>query len=273
VNSVSEKTSFIDRVARMMERVEYRRADTAEDKVAIFRMRHEAYTRDGKVAVRASGMFNDALDESPNAWLIGVFIDGELASSVRLHVSASSEAPLPARAVFSEVLDPRLEVGECLIDITRHVNRLEFTRQFPQMPYITVRPAFLAEEYFDAHHIVAAMRIEHQGAFRRMFNMLPWAPPTEYPMLKRLMPLLAYDCRTSRAKTHARYPFYRSSPPERLRLFGKSSNGFEDSRLAILGKRPLLSRDPEIGGRERPRVSQTPLEAREIPAHDCVSPA
>jgi hypothetical protein len=144
---------------------------------------------------------------------------------------------LPAKTVCSDVLAPRLNAGQCLIDITRHVNRIEFTRQFPQMPYITVRPAFLAEEYFQVDYIVAAVRLEHQAAFRRMYKMVQWAAPKEYPMLKRLMPLLAYDCRALRAQTHARYPFYRSTPAERRELLGVSSNGIEDSRLTVRGER------------------------------------
>jgi hypothetical protein len=236
VDILGGRVSFVDRVMRILERVEYRRAETPEEKAAIFRMRHEAYTRDGKVEVRSSGMFNDALDETPNAWLIGAFIDGELASSIRIHVSANLEAPLPAMAVFSDVLAPRLKAGECLIDLTRHVTGLEFTRRFPEMPYITVRSASLAEQYFDADYVVSAVRLEHQGAFKRMFGMVPWAAPREYPMLNSLMPLLGYDCRLSRPRTQARYPFYRSTHTERDELFRNSSNTSADWRLAVHGE-------------------------------------
>ena len=206
VNILSERVSFIDRIMRILERADYRRAETDDEKAAIFRMRHEAYTRDGVVPIRPSGMFNDALDETHNAWLVAMFIDGELASSLQLHVSASLDAPLPAMMVYSDVLAPRLKAGQCLIDLTRHVSRLEFTRQFPEMPYLTVRPALLAEEYFDADYIVGAVRVEHQGAFKRMFGMAPWAAPREYPLLKRLMPLLTYDCRASRARISRALP-------------------------------------------------------------------
>jgi hypothetical protein len=178
-------------------------------------------------------MFHDEFDESPNAWLIGVFIDGELASSVRLHIAASSDAALPAAKVFSDVLAPRLQAGQCLIDVTRHVNRVEFSRRFPEMPYITVRPAFLAEEYFEADYLVAAVRNEHEGAFKRMYGFVRWSEPREYPLLGRLMPLIAYDCPGLRAKTHARYPFYDSSPAELRRLFWVSSTGVEPSRVTV----------------------------------------
>jgi hypothetical protein len=230
---VSERTSFVDRMIRILERVEYRRAESDGDKAAIFRMRHEAYTRDGKVAASPSRMFHDALDLSPNAWLIGVFIDGELASSIRVHVSASLSAPLPATAVFSDVLAPHLSEGHCLIDLTRHVNRLEFSRRIPEMPYVTLWPALLADEYFDADYIVGACRVDHAGAFRRMAPITQWAAPREYPKLNRLMPLLAYDCRASREVIRARYPFYRSTPEKRRKLFWNSSNALEDARITI----------------------------------------
>jgi hypothetical protein len=221
---------------RTLERVKYRRADNEEDKAAIFRMRHEAYTREGMIAPDPSGMFSDPLDETPNAWLIMLFIDGELASSIRYHVSASEDAPLPAMGAYSDILLPRLAAGQCLIDLTRHVNRLEFSRRFPEMPYITMRPAFLAEEYFDADYSIGAMRVEHQGAFKRMYGMVPWSEPRMYPKLNKLMPLLAYDCRASRVNTYKRYPFCQSSPAEQHELFCHSSSNHEDSRIVIRGK-------------------------------------
>jgi hypothetical protein len=150
---------------------------------------------------------------------------------VRLHIAASADAPLPAAKVFSNVLIPRLNAGQCLIDVTRHTNRLEFTRRFPEMPYITVRPAFLAEVHFEADYLVAAVRSEHVGAFKRMYGFVPWTAPQEYPLLGRQMPLIAYDCQALRAKTHARYPFYKSNPAELRQLFRVSSNGVEPSRV------------------------------------------
>jgi len=233
VDIVSEKISFVDRITRTLERVQYRRAENREDKAAIFRMRHEAYTRNGSIEIRPSGMFHDAFDESPNAWLIGVFIDGELASSIRIHVSAGLDQPLPATMWFSDVVSPHLRAGRCIIDASRHVNRWEFSREFPEMPYITMRPGFLAEQYFDADYLTGACRADNQGAFIRMFSVICWASPREYSHLAGLWALMAYDCQALRAKTHQRYPFYVSSVAEQQALFRNSSNSFEDSRRAI----------------------------------------
>lgn len=233
MNIAEERVSFTDRIIRILERTEYRRADTQEEKAAIFRMRHEAYARNGSIEVRPSGMFHDAFDESPNVWLMGVFIDGELASSIRIHVSASLDVPLPAATRFSDLIGPHLREKRCVIDISRHVNRLEFTRRFPEMPYITVRPNFLAEQYFEADYITAAVRTANQLAFKRMFAAIPWSTPREYPPLSGLWALMAYDCKGLKTKTYQRYPFYIGGSGELRGLFGHSSNSLEDARRAI----------------------------------------
>ena len=42
-------TSLSDRVMALLERVDYRRADTSEEREAIFRLRYEAYLREGAI--------------------------------------------------------------------------------------------------------------------------------------------------------------------------------------------------------------------------------
>lgn len=208
----------------MLERVEYRRADTPADKLAIFRLRHEAYTRAGTVAPRPSGLFQDPFDETPNVWLIGVYIDGDLAGSLRLHVSASLNAPLPALVTYGDILEPHLRAGRTIIDGTRFVANVDYSRLYSEMPYITIRPTFLAEEFFRADFLTAACLVEHQAFYRRVFGGAPWAAPREYPNFNRPMAFLGSDCRAQRADVHARYPFFRSTDSEQTRLFGRSSN-------------------------------------------------
>jgi hypothetical protein len=230
---------FAERVQRLLERVEYRRADSIEDKQAIYRMRHEAYMRAGTVEPRRSGMFHDKLDEVENAWLIGLYIDGELASALRLHISASPEVPLPAAKTFADVLEPHLLAGRMIIDATRFVSKLEFSQQYSEMPYITLRPTFLAEEFFGADYVTAACLVEHQTFYRRMFGGVPWSLPREYPHFRRPMAFLGYDCKARREMTHERYPFYRSTEAEQARLFSRSSNVAENILVAI-GRAPKI---------------------------------
>jgi hypothetical protein len=194
-------------------------------------MRHEAYTRDGTVEKRPSGLFQDEFDETPNAWLIGAFIDGELAGSLRLHVSSSLEDPLPAMVVFPDVVNPYLRDRRTMIDASRFVTNFEYSRRHPEMPYITLRSAFLAEMYFDADYITAACRVEHQAFYKRVFGGVPWSAPREYPNFKRLMAFVARDCRATRTAIYGRFPFYHSTRDEQQSLFARSSNGSPTARF------------------------------------------
>jgi hypothetical protein len=222
---VQQVSRFADRVLRLLERVEYRRADSPADKAAIYRLRHDAYLRAGTIEPRPSGMFHDALDETNNAWLIGVFIDGELASALRLHISANLSDPLPTRAPFPDILEPLLSAGNLIIDVTRFVAKLDFSQAYSEIPYLTLRPAFMAEDFLRADFIIAACRAEHQAFYRRMFGGVPWSAPRPYPHLKRPMALVGHPCDTLRDEVYTRHPFYRSTEREQQSLFSQSSNG------------------------------------------------
>ena len=222
---VQQVSRFADRVLRLLERVEYRRADSPADKAAIYRLRYDAYIRAGTVEPTPSGMFHDAMDESNNAWLIGVFIDGELASALRLHISANLSDPLPTRTPFPDILEPLLTAGNLIIDVTRFVAKLEFSQNYSEIPYLTLRPAFMAEEFLRADFIIAACRAEHQAFYRRMFGGVPWSAPRPYPHLKRPMALVGHPCDTLRDEVYTKYPFYRSTEREQQSLFSQSSNG------------------------------------------------
>jgi hypothetical protein len=229
----AQDNRFVDRVFRLLERVEYRRADSLAEKRAIYRMRHAAYARAGTVDVGPSGLFCDAFDETANAWIIGVFLDGELASSVRLHIAASPAAPLPVASTFPNAIGPLLRAGRTLIDPTRFVAKLEFSQRHAEIPYVTLRASFMAGEFFDVDFMTAACLAEHQAFYRRMFGGVAWAQPQPYPHFNRPMALIGYDCRMLKGAALERYPFFASTAVERRALFGQSSNAAEDVFEAI----------------------------------------
>jgi hypothetical protein len=221
---------FSERVLRLLERVEYRRADIPEDKDAIFRMRYDAYLREGAIEPRASGRFSDPFDEAWNVRIIGMFIDGELASSIRIHVAANEHAPLPAKSVFPEAVLPRLRRGRTVVDPTRFVTRLEFSRRFHEMPYLTVRPGWMAGEYFKTDFITATCRSEHQAYYRRVFGHETWSPAREYPTLTKPLACMGLDFHQVKDRVEKRYPFYKSTEAEREKLLGRSSTPAAASR-------------------------------------------
>jgi hypothetical protein len=226
----------------LLERTEYRRADSREDKEAIFRMRYEAYSREGYIEKNACGLFTDPDDETSNAWLIAIFIEGALASSIRLHVASRPEHFLPVTQGFPDIIVPRLAAGELIIDASRMTSRLEFARAYPFLPYIAIRSAFVAEEHFGADYVTAACRPEYQAAYRRMGDAVNWAPPRPYPPLTRLQALMAYECKRMGARMRQRYPFLHSTPQEQRALFGRSSNAAGDPYAELTAGRVAAER-------------------------------
>src|SRR5215510_15395804 len=123
--------SLPDRIMALLEKVDYRRADTLEEREAIFRLRYEAYLREGVIPPSPNKRFCDAHDEDTNAWIFGLYIDDELASSIRLHVAHRKWWALPALDVFSDLLSPEIAVGRTVVDPTRFVVDRTASRRYP----------------------------------------------------------------------------------------------------------------------------------------------
>jgi hypothetical protein len=215
-----------------MERVTYRTATAQNEKEAIYRLRYMAYLREAAIAPNLTGMFHDPFDETDNVWIVGMYVDGELASSIRMHVADKERDPFPATTVFGDVVRPLLRRRLILVDPTRFVTRLDFSRRFPEMPYLTVRPGWMTGEYFHADYILATIRNEHQAFYRKVFGHEPWCGAREYPTLKKKVACMGLDYATMRDRVHARYPFYESTIAEREALFGVSSNPQASSKRA-----------------------------------------
>ncbi len=214
--------TLVDRVLALLERVDYRRAETAEEREAIFRLRYAAYLREGAIAPNAEERFADALDESRNAWIFGVYVDGELASSIRLHVATRQQPELPALNVFYDLLAPDIANGKVVIDPTRFVADRASSRRYPELCYVTTRLAWLASEHFHANLLLATVRAEHQAFYRRIFGHRLICDPRHYPSLAKPISLMALDFQMARERVPQRYPFFRSTMFERRMLFSRA---------------------------------------------------
>jgi hypothetical protein len=99
-----------------------------------------------------------------------LYIDGKLASSLRLHIGSRNHPGVPSLEVFPHVLLPFLDAGRVVIDCTCLVADERLSRQYPALPYITLRPCLLAAEYFGGDDLLVAVRLKHQAFYRRAFN-------------------------------------------------------------------------------------------------------
>jgi N-acyl-L-homoserine lactone synthetase len=215
--------SFADSVLNLVEIVDYRRADTPEEREDIFRLRYEAYREEDAIEPNGARRFSDHFDELDNAYIFGVYYQGLLVSSIRLNVATSEHPQLPALNVFSDILLPEIEVGRVVVDPTRFVVDPKIARMVPKISYATVRLGWLACEYFDAYHGLATVRVEHQAFYKRLFGHELLAEPRDYPTLKKPISLMSLKFQEEKARVMRRYPFLRSTFFERRMLFERGS--------------------------------------------------
>jgi N-acyl-L-homoserine lactone synthetase len=213
------QVSFSDRVAELLNRIDCRRIVSGEDREAVARLRYQAYLREGAISPNFSKTFSDAYDDSENAWIFGLYIDGELASSIRIHVASEDEPLFPSLEVFADLLEPELKAGKTIVDPTRFVTDPKLSRLYPGLPYVTLRLCWLAAEYFSAEHFIVAIRAEHQAYYKRVFNHRSICGPRPYPLLKKPITLMTVQQSLVAEQVHRRYPFFRSTFFERRMLF------------------------------------------------------
>ena len=217
--SSGSESSFSDSITQLLARIEFRRADSGEQREAIFRLRYQAYTREGAISPNSSGMFSDHYDETDNAYLFGLYIDDELASSLRLHIASKQHPNFPSLEVFPDLLQPKLDAGKVLVDSTRFVADEALSRLHRGLPYATLRLCMLAAEHFHADDLLAAVRVEHQAFYRRAFNHRLICEPRPYPQLAKPISLMTVHYPTAAGQLYRRYPFFRSTFLERRMLF------------------------------------------------------
>ena len=223
------------RSSDLLDHVDYRLAQTPEEKEEIYNLRYRAYLREGAVKESLDQRVTDQYDDLPNSWTFGIYIRGELFSSVRISVLTREWRQSCSAEAFGEILFPRLDRGEIIIDPTRFVADPEKAKRFPELPYVTLRLAYLACEYFNANIGLAIVRAEHQAFYRRVFMHETIAEPRFFPGLLKPVGLMAADFPAMREKVFQRYPMMRSTAFERRMLFergGESRSSSPDARIS-----------------------------------------
>jgi hypothetical protein len=165
----------------------------------------------------------DRFDELPNSWVFGVYFEGVLASSIRISVASPKHPDTPSVAVFADVLEPLLAQGKVMVDPTRFVADPDRAERFPELPYVTLRLAYVATSYFNADVGLAAVRAEHQAFYRRFFMHRLWSPPRPFAGLLKPICLMAVDDPVVRDKVYERYPYLVSSAAEQRMLFTRGA--------------------------------------------------
>jgi len=215
----ASSSSLIDRIAQLLQRVDYRRADSPGEREAIFRLRYEAYLREGEIGPVPSKRFTDHVDDEPNTFNFGAYLDGVLAGAIRLSVTMTGGARLPAIEVFEDVLSPEIQAGKTFVDPSKFVADHASSKRYPELPYIILRLAWVAMGYFKADLMLGAIRVEHQPFYKRVWRCRLICPPRPYPGLCTPVCLVTVDYAAVQDEVHRLYPFFQSDVLEQKKLF------------------------------------------------------
>lgn len=221
----SANSRFASTLIDLLDDVRYRRIDPGEQFDPIYRLRYEAYRREDFIPVNSQQVTRDEFDELPNCYCFGVYIGGQLASSLRFHVVTPEQPYSPCMSVWPDVLQPLLGAGHNFIDPGRFTADFELSLAYPALPYLTLRIAAMACEYFPVRYCMSAVRPEHTAFYKRVFGANPLGEERTYANLAFPMQLYTADVPVIRDRVADRYPFFMSLPEERAALFGPMQAG------------------------------------------------
>ena len=227
MGSVADAITIVaQRSTDPLEHVDYRRIETPEEKDEIYRLRYKAHLREGAILPSETERVTDDYDDLPNSFIFGIYLHGELFSSIRISVLTPQWRRSTSSEMFPELLQPELDRGRLVIDPTRFVADPEKARKFPELPYITVRLGYVACAYFNADLGLANVRPEHRAFYRKVFLQEPWGEPRLYPGLIKPVGLMAARYPEIKERVFQRFPYMRSSAFERRVLFERPGKPF-----------------------------------------------
>lgn len=225
---------FTDKLLDIMDRIEYRRIVSAEDMEEVSWLRCKAYRKAEMETPLTDGLFVDKVDFDPNAYVFGIYYEERLISSIRIHHVTPSHRVSPSRALFPEAVDSLLDAGLTLIDPARHASDPDFFDDLPALPYLTLRVATMASEYFSVDRCLSFIPPRHVPFYRRIFGSKQIAEPVRNcPGYGIDFTLMAADVPVELPKVYERYPFFRSQPFEQRMMFMQLAD-FATAPLTVL---------------------------------------
>ncbi len=226
-------SAFVRSVLSILDKVEYRHCDKGEDFEDICRLRYRSYHSSGIIPSNSSLKISDELDEKPNCFNFGVYVEERLISTVRVH-HVDKDNPFGSSATaYPELIIPRLDAGEHFVDPSRLATDPDWAREYPQMPYVTTRIVVMACIYFGVHYCLLTVRPNHAGFYKRVFGAEQIGEPRSYPNVNCDIDLRQVDIPVLCAEYIPRFLFFKSSELERKLLFGRPAAG-EIAPLTVL---------------------------------------
>lgn len=240
---------FSGKLMAALDHIEYRRIESGEDMEDVARIRFQAYKLANILPLSGERLI-DEVDFDKNAYIFGVYFDERLISTVRIHHVTPQHRVSSTREMFPNEIDAFLDAGMTLIDPVRFAADPEIIGEMPALPYLTLRIASMAADYFDADRVLQLVSPQHAPFYKRVFYA-----DTVVPSQKNVgkynieLTLMATRTRDVRQKLYGRFPFFVSEPFERRLMFARGENAGHAPLTILPTARFAADRDQAAGRR------------------------
>jgi len=211
---------FSGKLMAALDHIEYRRIESGEDMEDVARIRYQAYKL-ANILPLSGARLVDEVDFDKNAYIFGVYFDERLISTVRIHHVTPEHRVSSTREMFPNEIDAFLDAGMTLIDPVRFAADPEIIGEMPALPYLTLRIASMAADYFDADRVLQLVSPQHAPFYKRVFYADTIAPGQLAKNYGIDMTLMATNVIEVGRKLLTRYPFFISSASEQRMMFSR----------------------------------------------------
>ncbi len=218
-------SNFARQLLQFLDRVEYRRIVHGEDLEEIGRLCYRSYRTRNVMHAAAVPSIVDDIDRDSHAFVYGVYVDGQLVSTLRIHHITPDHRRGTSYALFPDILEPLLNAGMHFVDPTRFAADPDLLSEYPAIPYITLRIAAMASVFFEADQCLAAVKPEHMAFYKRIFGTSVLAEAREHTGYGIKVGLGAAPVRKIRDAVLTRFPFFKAQPHEMRAMFADIRSG------------------------------------------------
>ena len=166
--------NFADSIHDLVERVDYRRADTPEEREEIYRLRYDAYRQEGAIEPNIVAKLFGQISTTSRTPIFSASITTANWRALSGSTSRLPECPeLPALGVFRDVLTRTSRPARRSSIRRASSSSPRIARTLPKISYATVRIGWMACEFFETDWVLATVRVEHQAFYKRLFGHKP----------------------------------------------------------------------------------------------------
>jgi hypothetical protein len=217
------RRAFASSIFSLLERVEYRRITDAEDFNDVALLREQAYNSRTFIESDKFGPLVDEYDRMKDCYVIGVYLDEKLTSTVRIHVVSEDHIHGPVASYFPHRARELVEGGKRYIDPSRFAADGQALWDYPLLPFITLRAVSMAHMYFEAANIAQVVRADSASFYKRSFGSVEVEPAQMIDHFKVPLVMLVATDEEARHRLDTRYRFFKSMPSEQRMMFASEA--------------------------------------------------